>query len=363
MSISSNAGLPAQRVTALNARPENLAGGKHVVYWMSAAQRAQSNPALEFAVKKSNEHALPLIVLFCLFDKYPEAYERHYAFMLEGLAEVQRGLQQRGIKFLIAHGQAPHPVVIASREASCVITDCGYTRLLRHWRTGLAEQARVSVVEVEGEVVVPTKLLTDRCDTAATFRPRQARHVERFLIDVEEQPLHRQSVDINPVDVVGTGVALVDLAGGVDVDKVLSSLDLDRSVPRVCAGGDAKDEPLRGGTSEALRHLEHFFLASSSDSAGQPPIVDFAEQRNNASKRKQSHLSPYLHFGQISPVAAALRARKFLAQAPHHRRDVDVFWDELVVRREFAVHFVLQHPGRSLWSMVLSSPCSRGFGV
>lgn len=81
------AGLPPQRITVLNKCAEN-AQGKWVVYWMSAAQRSDSNPALEYAVRKSNEHALPLVVLFCLTDKYPEAYERHYAFMLEGLAEV-----------------------------------------------------------------------------------------------------------------------------------------------------------------------------------------------------------------------------------------------------------------------------------
>ena len=89
------AGIPPPRVLALNARPENHAG-KFILYWMSAAQRTESNPALEYAVSKSNEKMLPLLVIFCLFDKYPEAYERHYAFMLEGLVEVERSLQQVG---------------------------------------------------------------------------------------------------------------------------------------------------------------------------------------------------------------------------------------------------------------------------
>lgn len=82
-------GLPPQRISRLNTRPENPAGQwvrtvycsvarpQHVcvprsrarawpnacapcqvVYWMSAAQRSESNPALEFAVRKSNEHML-----------------------------------------------------------------------------------------------------------------------------------------------------------------------------------------------------------------------------------------------------------------------------------------------------------------
>ena len=369
-------GLPPQRISRLNGRPENLAG-QWVVYWMSAAQRTESNPALEFAVRKSNErmlvsvrracmharnctltsrsilpasHALmtrctpqPLIVLFCLMDNYPEAYERHYAFMLEGLVEVAANLRARGIRFAVVHGQAPVPIIAASRLSGCVVTDCGYTRLLRQWRRRLGQEVMVAVFEVEGEVVVPSKLLTDRHETvAATFRRRLTPLIKQYLVDVAQAPLRVSSLELDPLLVLGSNdTVLLDLDGGVE--PVLGALNIDRSVPRVCAGGDAADEPLRGGASEAKRHLERFF-SSAADGAAEPAIEDYAVKRNNACLRKQSHLSPYLHFGHISVVAVALQAQAFAAAHPRHERDVEVFWDELVVRREFAVHFVLKYP-------------------
>ena len=61
-------GLPPQRISRLNARPENLAG-QFVVYWMSAAQRTESNPALEFAVRKSNEHMLVSVRRACVYAR------------------------------------------------------------------------------------------------------------------------------------------------------------------------------------------------------------------------------------------------------------------------------------------------------
>ncbi|MDB5319382.1 MAG: deoxyribodipyrimidine photolyase [Phycisphaerales bacterium] len=48
-------------------------------------------------------------------------------------------------------------------------------------------------------------------------------------------------------------------------------------------------------------------------------------------------MSPYLHFGQISPLELALRiapAAKFASQA-----DVDSYLEELIVRRELAINY------------------------
>jgi deoxyribodipyrimidine photo-lyase len=356
-------GLPAQRITLLNKAPEKKADGQWIIYWMSASQRVESNPALEYAVSKSNEHARPLIVLFCLDDKYPEAYERHYAFMLEGLALVAASLRLRGIKFAVVQGAAPGPVLAAARRASCVVTDCGYTRLFRRWCTGLAERAPVAVFQVEGDVVVPAKLLMDRRDDcAATFRPRLTRWVNDFLVDVTQQPVRFPSLTLALPEVFDSSdTVFYDVEAGVDT--VLEALDLNRSVPRACAGGGGDGEALRGGTREALRHLERFLgampttrspMGTEGGGEGGPPnylparsetrgIASYAERRNDASARKQSQLSPYLHFGQLSVIAVALAARALLAAHPHLQADVNVFWEELVVRREFAVHFVLQH--------------------
>ena len=72
---------------------------------MQQAQRVRCNHALEYAVEQANRLGLPLLVGFGLTDGYPEANLRHYAFMLEGLAEVAEALAGRGIGFTIALGE------------------------------------------------------------------------------------------------------------------------------------------------------------------------------------------------------------------------------------------------------------------
>ena len=70
--------------------------------------------------------------------------------------------------------------------------------------------------------------------------------------------VHVPSLSLDPSLVfVSTRFTILDLGDATEeaTEKVLLALDLNRSVPRVTAGGDADDEPLRGGASRALRHL------------------------------------------------------------------------------------------------------------
>ena len=83
------------RLRDLNDAPVN-ARGAYVLYWMQASQRTRFNFALEHAIARANELGLPLVCVFGLMDDYPEANARHYAFMLEGLADVAGALRRRG---------------------------------------------------------------------------------------------------------------------------------------------------------------------------------------------------------------------------------------------------------------------------
>src|SRR4051812_136211 len=100
---------------------------------MQASQRAHFNHALEFAIARANELGMPVLVCFGLTDGYPEANERHYAFMLEGLADVLQSLKRRGIKFVVKHGDPPDVVLHYTKRAALVVCDRGYLRHQRRW--------------------------------------------------------------------------------------------------------------------------------------------------------------------------------------------------------------------------------------
>jgi len=88
-----------ERLKALNMN--DVKNRKYVLYWMQASHRSEYNHALEYAILKANKLSKPLVVFFGITDSFPEANERHYYFMLEGLREVYFFLMEKGIKMVV----------------------------------------------------------------------------------------------------------------------------------------------------------------------------------------------------------------------------------------------------------------------
>ena len=301
--------IEATRCRRLNDRGHRR--GRYVLYWMQQSQRASFNPALEYAIEMANCDGLPVLVAFGLMDDYPDANLRHYRFMLEGLRDVAVALAERRIKFVMRHG-APNRVAAAlAEEAALVVCDRGYLRHQKAWRAELARRALGAVVEVEGDVVVPLEVASGRAETSArTLRPSLQRVWDEYLRALEDAAVHKSALDLRFEGVV-------DLS---DLEGVLGSLQLDRSVAPVGR--------FQGGTAEARRRLQQFLAAR---------LDGYADARSEPAAFQCSLLSPYLHFGQISPVEIALAVRDVKQAADADRR---AYLEELIVRRELAANFV-----------------------
>jgi deoxyribodipyrimidine photo-lyase len=301
------------RIRKLNERPRN-ASGAYVLYWMQASQRARGNPALETAIRGANRYGLPVVVGFGLTDGYPEANARHYAFMLEGLADCAETLAARGIAFAVRRGAPDEVALSLARDAAAVICDRGYMPVQTKWRERVAEGAPCAAVEVEGDVVVPVETASAKSEHAArTLRPRIHRLWDEYLVPLAETEPEKDA-------------AALGIGGDIDVSDpgaALARLDLDRSVPPV--------KRFRGGLAEARRRLARF---------RDELLPGYAEGRNEPAAEQSSLLSPYLHFGQISPVEMALAARDAAAGDADRRS----FVEELVVRRELAINYVRYEP-------------------
>jgi deoxyribodipyrimidine photo-lyase len=302
-----------ERVRKLNDRP--LQKGRFVLYWMQASQRAEYNHALEYAVRQANEGKLPVVVLFVLTGRFPEANLRHYTFMLEGLKELKGRLEERGVSFLVLRGSPDKEVAQVSRQASMVVTDCGYLRVQREWREEVAKNARCPVIQVESDVVVPVEAACPKeAYSAAVLRPKINFHLRKYLAPLAETPVIQT---LRNLDFAG-----LDLKKSIPT--ILTSLSIDRTVPPV--------NHFRGGTAEAKRLLGDFISHK---------LKDYGELRSDPSLDCVSHMSPYLHFGQISPLYIALQVQE-AGRIPSKTREA--YLEELIVRRELAMNFVHYHP-------------------
>lgn len=301
-----------ERIHPLNSKP--LAGGQYVLYWMQSSQRAFWNPALEFAVDLADERGLPLLVAFGLTPHYPEANLRHYAWMLEGLRETARALRERGIGFVLRLEYPPDLALELSRDAAAVVTDRGYLRHLRVWRRYLAERAPCPVIEVEGDAVVPVEVAYPRAAVSAAVLRRRIRPLlPRFLRPLEERAPRVRADFAEPS---------LDPSRP---DQVLALLEVDRTVPPV---------DLPSGTGAARARLKRFI---------EEDLPRYADLRSDPRQDVTSGLSPYLHFGQISPVEIALEVSRVGGPG------ADAFLEELIVRRELALNFVWYTPDYDRW--------------
>jgi deoxyribodipyrimidine photo-lyase len=296
------------RIRRLNDRQPKR--GSYVLYWMQASMRAADNPALLYAVSRADELGVPVLAVFGLTDRYPEANLRHFTFLIEGLQDVQKELESLGIRLAVLRAQPDEAALRLAGGASLLVADRGYLAHQRSWRAAVARRAACPVWQVEGEAVVPVELTSAKSEwAAATIRPKIHRVWDRFL--VHEAPSRAPRKDSLGVPV----------HHAVRLDrKTVCGLDIDRSVQPVGR--------FKGGSTEALLHLDRFLRGS---------LGHYHSLRNDPGAEHQSNLSPYLHFGQISPIKVAMRVRAARG-VPQEAKDA--FLEELIVRRELAFNFV-----------------------
>ena len=297
------------RIQKLNQHPPGK--GRYVLYWMQASQRAEFNPALEYAARRAEEANLGVVVAFGLMAGFPEANARHFAFMLEGLAEVEDSLRKRGIRFVLRAGRPDEVALALAGDAAMVVCDRGYLRHQRQWRRHLAERAGCAVVQVEGDVVVPVETASGKAEYAArTLRPKIQRLRADFLHEITAHEPSRSTLRLRFSRELDPG----------EPGALLKNLEVDREVAPVGR--------FRGGASEARRRLEHFLRYK---------LGSYDGGRSEPAQANVSELSPYLHFGQISPVEVALKAEAAKAAGD---AGSTAFLEELIVRRELACNFV-----------------------
>ena len=300
------------RIQHLNDRETR--DGRYVLYWMQQAQRGCCNHALEYAIRRGNEMDVPVLAAFGINQQFPGANERHYKFMLEGLQETQQQMAQRGI-LLTVHLEPPLQLIPRlARRASLVVADRGYLHVQRSWRRRIAESVTCRMTQVEGEEVVPVETASNKEEYAArTLRPRLQEHLDTFLVPLEETEPDNGSMEFD--------------LGGVSMHVLETLLD-EMRISR-----DAKGvRSFQGGTAEARRLLERFILND---------LADYPDKSRDPNAGCTSHMSPYLHFGQISPIEIALKVKNAENCGEEAQ---EAYLEQLIVRRELSMNFCFYNP-------------------
>jgi deoxyribodipyrimidine photo-lyase len=231
--------------------------------------------------------------------------------MQQALPDTARLLADRNIAFVLRR----HPHSDLARfcrevDAALLVGDENPIREAARWRDALAKKLSIPYYTVDADVVVPSKLMLKAQYAARTIRPRLKALFADYLVpgaNPHAKFVFTQSVDsLDPASDIAAGLA-----------------GLDRSVMPVSS--------FKAGTIEALRLLDDFVAHRL---AGYP-VLQGAPDRDGSSR-----MSPYLHFGHISPITIALAVRA--AHVPEETKEK--YLDELITWRELAINFVHFNP-------------------
>ena len=284
-----------------------------VVYWMSRDQRVSDNWALLWAQEEARIRSKGLLVLVCLVPEKPGGTGRQRSFMIGGLDYLSSRLRELNLGF-VAFDRAPEevlPPLLTRVDAHALVTDFEPLHPKQRCLDRLGDESVVPIFEVDAHNIIPAWTVTDKKEYAAyTIRPKINRLRDDFLTDIRSLERHHFDWD--------GAQAISDLGPLIDGFKTLARF-----------GDEHWPHP---GELEALKAAEIFVSTG---------LENYASQRNDPCAGAQSGLSPYLHFGHLSPQRLAFMVKK----SGWPVEITEEFLEELIVRRELADNFCLHEPG------------------
>jgi deoxyribodipyrimidine photo-lyase len=333
---------PELRLRALNAG-EIRADGRYVLYWMNATRRTRWNYALDRAVQLARELEKPLVVLEALRSDYPWASDRLHAFVLQGMRDNARAFQGTDVSYYpyveTERGAGKGLLRALAAEACAVVTDdhpgLFYPRML----AAAAEQVNVRLEAVDSNGMLPLRATDRAFSRAFDMRRFLQRELQPHLAQAPRRnALARTSLKRLrglPADVTRrwprARAAMLEAS-----PTQLGRLPIDHGVAVT---------DLVGGSVAGRRAIQRFV----------PERLDhYADQRNHPDDETSSGLSPYLHFGHVSPhevLEAVARSEDWTTERirpiTHGSRlgwwnmteASESFLDQLVTWRELGLNF------------------------
>jgi deoxyribodipyrimidine photo-lyase len=297
-------------------------GARSIVYWMQRSMRIVDNPALDVAIEAGNLLGLPVVVFFSVIPNYPHANLRHYHFLQQGLRDVAEDAAMRGVGFVVRrHPDNSLEAFLEEMRAALLIGDENPCREPERWRAVLARRLRLPYWTIDADVVVPSRVFARTYFLLHHFRPHLQRELPKFLVENSKvRPLHEWKAP--------RALASFSLSG----DITAGFTKLDRTVAPV--------DTFTGGTHAALKRLGEFVHRD---------LAHYEVQRNHPEMKGTCRLSPYLHFGHISPITIARAVEEAVEQGRASAAARDRYLDQLIGWRELSVLFVRYNENYDNW--------------
>jgi deoxyribodipyrimidine photo-lyase len=308
-----------ERVVQLNDKQPNK-NARYVLYWMQMFKRTSHNHALTWAIRNANEMNLPLVVYEGLKYYYPWASDRIHTFILEGVEEKRTEFEQLGIRYIFYlqkdESSPKHTVAALAKEAALIVTDDFPCFIIPGHNRRICDRFDIPVHVVDSNGVIPMSKFEKEEYAAYTIRPKIKKLLPNYLKQMVEVTVEIGSVGLE----VNCPESIVSAA---NIASLVAECNIDHSV--------IPSRLYHGGTATGRKRLKKFV---------EEILPDYANTRSKPDRDGSSRLSPYLHFGFLSPLEIALAVQG----ADASQESKDAYLEELIVRRELSFNLTRQNP-------------------
>ena len=281
--------VPEIRIRKGNDRPINPSA-EYVLYWMVACRRIKWNYGLQRAIERAVELNKPLVILEALRIGYKWACDRFHRFILDGMADNARSLDGSGVTYypyVEPEADADKGLLAALAQKACILVTDDFPAFFSPRMIHSASQripVHMEIVDSNG--LLPIQAADRVFTTAYSFR----RFLQKVLPPclaarpaadpLKNSPLDGTAALPREIQKRWPPISFQLLDGN---PKTLAHLPIDHSVKAV---------ELRGGERQAGQIMQSFIKKR---------LSLYPENRNHPDEQGTSGLSPYLHFGYISP--------------------------------------------------------------
>ena len=274
------------RVTVANDLPV-LVEGDYVLVILNRALRAEDNPAIDTAYHHAQALGLPIVVYSELDEQIDWANDRLFYFALGAFKECAIALKKRKIECVQVLRQAEKKDAMRSllAKAAAVYTDEDYTFRDRARLNRILEIAHQSVFFVDAARLIPTRKLPKGLKTTPAFRKAHGELRERYA-DLRTATLAGQAVGKTKTQKLSLPIEhnFADYSDAA-IKELVSQCNIDHSIKI-----SEKHPPTQAEIKSRIKTLKEKILAK------------YKWIRNNAAlEHSTTQLSPYLHFGMLSP--------------------------------------------------------------
>jgi len=231
--------------------------------------RVHDQPALAQAAREA-ERVVPLFVLDDAIRNSDFVSRNRLGFLLEALSDLDRSLRQRGASLVVRRGEVVEEVARFGGDAVWMGADVSAYAQARE--RGLRDRVPLRVVP-SITVVAPDALQPTGRDHYEVFSPYHRAWSRSEFRALEEPP------------------GRLKLPEGLDPGRLPALAEL--------APGERAPEPMApGGETQGRRRMQAWIEGGMADYGA----------RHQLDEASTSRLSPYLHFGCISPLELVRRA-------------------------------------------------------